>query len=130
MNSIINKYCYAEIDDGIVFGVKEVSEPIINERHIEIPDFDTSLLGKLYQNGDFIDLSYCVQLDDDGFVIKILNYPANRPRPRTWVNVVEVEHSAIPTIGMKYESGKFRSKEDIESENRLVGKIIKALQGS
>ena len=46
---------YVTLDEkNIVNGIKEVNEPINDNSHIEITQYDVSLIGKYYNNGSFI----------------------------------------------------------------------------
>ena len=48
--------CYAEIDENnICVGVSELADYVEAENLIEIESYDITLLGKLYNNGEWVD---------------------------------------------------------------------------
>ena len=50
-------YIYAQLNnDDIVIGVSQLSGEVIQDNMIEIPEYDTELLGKRYVDGEFIDV--------------------------------------------------------------------------
>ncbi|RKD22462.1 hypothetical protein SAMN02745883_00683 [Caminicella sporogenes DSM 14501] len=53
----MNKYYYAQLNnENICIGVSELSGEINSSNLIKIERFDTSLLGKKYENGEFIEV--------------------------------------------------------------------------
>ncbi len=43
-------------DESIVIGISQLSGEVSNSNYIKINEYDVSLLGKKYTNGEFIDL--------------------------------------------------------------------------
>jgi len=99
---------YAQIDEkNIVIGISQLKGKIDNPNMIELGEYDHSILGKLYENGKFIDMDYYAELNNESIVIDIVSNPNNKSIPKSWSNKIPIEHQDYSLIGCKYIDGEF-----------------------
>ena len=116
---------YAQIDeDNIVIGISQLSGKVDNPNMIELDTYDTSILGKLYENGKFIDMNYYAELNNENIVSDIVSNPSNKPTPKNWSNKIPIEQQDYSLIGCRYINGEFvRIDPSIEAIEKLTGVV-------
>ena len=116
---------YAQLsDNNIVIGMSSLNGEVEHSNMVRIEDYSKTLIGKLYEDGKFIDMIHYAELNQDSEVIGIKSTPVNKPVPMNWNNTVQIESLDYELIGSKYVNGEFVTrdpqKEAIESLTDLV----------
>lgn len=113
---------YAQLDENnMVIGVSSLSGEVDNPNMVKINEYDESLLGKLYENGNFIDMEYYAELDSASKVVNILSYPSNATKTKNSGNEIPIDNQDYSLIGCKYVDGKFIR---IDSQIEVIKKEI------
>ena len=116
---------YAQVDENnIVIGISQLSGKVDNPCMIELEDFNDSLLGKLYDNGKFIDMAYYAELNNESIVSDIVSNPSNKSIPKNWSNKISIDHQDYSLIGCRYINGEFvRIDPKLEAIEKLTGMV-------
>ena len=111
-------FYYADInDENVVIGVKELTGKIDDPRSIQIPTADYSLIGTLYDNGEFIRIRCYASVVDD-VVIEVFKLPETEPQPPDTIEITSQNCDnlyndtavfiADALIGTKYVNERFK----------------------
>jgi len=124
---------YAQLDrNNIVIGISQLSDSVTATDMVEIPEGDQQLMGRLYQDGEFVPISYYAKLDEANIVREVIPEPSMgniKGRSKKTENAVKLEHAAYELLGARYDGEKFTRPDMLEeAEDRLIAKIMMALK--